>query len=168
MERNEFEHLAENVRGHILTMVERLAPAQAPEFAEDVAQDTLLKLWTLRQRLDEYASPQALAMTIARRRAIDLLRERGQTVALDSVAEPEAERAVADASEAAAADERLGALMQAVESLPPGQQLVVRMRHFDLLEIDEIARLTGQSPGAVRTSLSRARGAMRRYFLSRE
>lgn len=40
--------------------------------AEDVVQDTLLKLWFLRDRLDDYRSVDSLASVITRHLAISL------------------------------------------------------------------------------------------------
>lgn len=66
MTRKEFETQAPQLRERIVTMVRRLSADADGDLADDVAQDTLLKLWTMRERLDSYNSVEALAMVIAR------------------------------------------------------------------------------------------------------
>lgn len=57
-------------------------------------------------------------------------------------------------------------LSAAIDSLPTTEQAVLRLRHIDELEIDEIAAMTDSSAGAVRTALSRARRKVRDRFLT--
>ena len=49
-----------------------------------------------------------------------------------------------------------------IGSLPPAQREVLSLRYLEDLEIEEIARATGRSRGAVRILLHRARAALRR------
>jgi hypothetical protein len=60
-------------------------------------------------------------------------------------------------------DERelLELVRDAVGVLPPGQRDVVLLHYVDDLSCDEIARLLGTSPGAVRVRLHRARAQLR-------
>ncbi|WP_301206968.1 RNA polymerase sigma factor, partial [Paramuribaculum intestinale] len=56
------------------------------------------------------------------------------------------------------------ALMQAIDMLPGVEQAVLRMRHIDGMEIEEIASISSSTPGAVRTALSRARRRVRQLY----
>ncbi|MCD8185461.1 MAG: sigma-70 region 4 domain-containing protein [Rikenellaceae bacterium] len=58
--------------------------------------------------------------------------------------------------------------MRIVDALPELQQAVLRMRHIDELEVQEIAQLTGSNPEAVRMNLSRARRKVKEIFLKSE
>ena len=70
-----FEQIAITIRPRLLELCERfLTMRQLPEEAEDMVQETLFRLWQMRERLDDYASPEALAVTIAKNVCIDLLR----------------------------------------------------------------------------------------------
>jgi RNA polymerase sigma-70 factor (ECF subfamily) len=51
-----------------------------------------------------------------------------------------------------------------LRQLPARQQQLLRMRHIDGLEIDEMARVLQSTPGSVRTALSRARHAAAALF----
>ena len=44
--------------------------------------------------------------------------------------------------------------MRLINKLPGLQQTILRMKHVDGFEVEEIARLTGSTPEAVRMNLS--------------
>ena len=64
MERQEFEIEAKRIRPALLRMAERYM--ESADDAEDVIQEVLLKLWFLRERLDNYRSIDALAVVITK------------------------------------------------------------------------------------------------------
>ncbi len=130
--------------------------------AEDIAQEVVLKLWTMHERLEEYRSVGALATVMVRRLCLN--RRRGAAVSLDSgqagetcSADNPEQRMISREDE-----ERVWRLM---DSLPGTQQAVLRMRHVDGMEVAEIARLTGSTPEAVRQNLSRARRTILKRFV---
>ena len=49
-------------------------------------------------------------------------------------------------------------------SLPPADRAVLHLYYYEGYTTDEIARITGQRPGTVRTRLSRAREKLRRLL----
>ncbi len=133
------------------------------EAAADIAQDTMLKLWLMGDRLDGYRDIGALAAVASRNLAISSLRGSHASVELDEA------RAVADSTasalEARESDEEVDAILAA---LPDTQQAILRLRHVQGLETDEIARILGSTPGAVRVALSRARNRVKTIFLNRQ
>ena len=58
-------------------------------------------------------------------------------------------------------------LLELIATLPDLQQAILRMKHIDGFEVEEIARLTGSTVIAVRTNLSRARKKVREQFMKR-
>lgn len=64
--------------------------------------------------------------------------------------------------------EEMEEVLQAITTLPDLQQAVLRMKHIEGFEVEEIARLTGSTPIAVRTNLSRARKRIREQFIRKE
>ena len=64
-------------------------------------------------------------------------------------------------------EERMEELLALISTLPNFQQAILRMKHIEGFEVEEIARLTGSTPVAVRTNLSRARKKVREQFLMR-
>lgn len=89
MERTDFERMAVRLRPLLLADAARWLPR---EEAEDVVQDTLCRLWLLRDRLDAYHSKEGLARTVGRHLAQNRLRDRhatdGLTAALDALPDP--------------------------------------------------------------------------------
>lgn len=163
---NEFERMAIPLRKRIVSMVRGMSAESDPSLADDVAQDTLLKLWTIREKLDEYRSVESLAMVIARNRAIDMLRETaGVTVGLDAIGD---HGSIPSAEEAMIRSESAGDLLGIIASLPSVQQAVIRMRHLEGMEIEDIARLTGSTPGSIRVALSRARQNIKEIFMQKQ
>ena len=131
--------------------------------AEDVIQDVLLKLWFLRDRLDRYRSIDALATVITKHLCLNWKRDRhpdfvaleeGMTIFVEDNPEQELVR-----------EERMEELLALIGKLPDLQQAILRMKHVEGFEVEEIARLTGSNPVAVRTNLSRARKKVREQFL---
>lgn len=166
MERKEFESIVPSLRKDIVRMTGRLVPTgEASGLADDVAQDTLLRLWARRDSLDSYRSLHALAMVMARNRTIDLLRRdrSGSHVSIDGYDSPDSAPDPHESMEADEADSRLRSILS---SLPSAQQALIRMRHIEEMEIDEIAAVTGSSPGAIRVMLSRSRRHIKDLFLS--
>ena len=62
-------------------------------------------------------------------------------------------------------DERIERMMAVVSTLPDLQQTILRLRHLEGLEMNEIADLTGSSEVAIRKALSRARQAVRQKYM---
>lgn len=168
MDRNEFQNIAAAVRPRLVAMLMSISTDIDAHDADDIAQDTLLKLWTMREELDRYRSFEALASVTARRRAIDLLRLRSShpSATLDE--------ALTLASSSSEPDRELMRTETSCDideifaSLPPGQSALLRMKHIEGMEVAEIARLTGSTPGAVRTALSRARQNVKLIFMQRQ
>ncbi len=167
MTRKEFETLAPALREHIVAMVRRISAEADTDLADDVAQDTLLRLWTMRDRLESYRSVESLAMVIARHRAIDLLRNPlNSLVPLDDAFE-HADSSLS-AEETLIVMEEHSEIDEIIASLPSAQQAILRMKHIEGLEVSEIASITGSTPGAIRVSLSRTRHLIKDIFMQRQ
>lgn len=134
--------------------------------AEDLVQDTLLKLWNIHDSLEQYRSVDALATTIIRNLSLNTIRDDHKAdVDEDTMAQ------IADTSsfENDMMDaEETSEVMRLIGLLPDMQQTVLRMKHVEGLEIDEIAQMIGSKPDAVRQNLSRARKKIRDQFLNRK
>lgn len=153
MEREEFEIFAKGIRPKMLIRATALLGDSAD--AADAVQDSMLKLWFFRHRLREYSSPVAPAMVILRRECFTRLRTKRLTEPL----------AAADTLEGEMMAEENPELSAAIAALPPVEQAVLRMKHIEEMETEEIASLTGSTPGAVRAALSRARKRVRDTYL---
>lgn len=121
---------------------------------EDVAQDTMLKLWTIRDRLGDSCPPEAMASCIARHLCVDHLRRR-RTVPLDPLTAltdgaPRPDREMETR-------EQLLYVEQQLDRLPSTEHTVLHLRHVEGKTAEEIAAIAGISTASVAPLLSRAR-----------
>ncbi len=132
--------------------------------AEDIAQETFLKLWDMRDKLDEYKSVEALAMQITKNLSLDKIKSRkprGNEQETINIAS-ELKTPVEQMEESDA----VKCIRNLVEQLPYLQKTIMRMKDIEGYELAEIADITGTQPEAVRTNLSRARKKIREQFLA--
>lgn len=162
MTRIDFETLALSLRPMIVRTARGIVGNV--EEAEDIAQDTLLKLWSIRDSLDRYKSVEALVTVIARNRAINSIRLSGRASSVpvefleNSVAadlSPEEQMLIQEEEKQ---DEAV--LAQLSES----QRILIRLRHVEGYDNTTIATMLGSSEGAIRTALSRARRRVAELF----
>ena len=151
MELKQFKITVVPLRDKLLNYARRMT--DDPSDAEDAVQEVMLKLWNLRQKLDEYRSIEAVAMTMTHHLCMDLWRaKRPDTLSLDRVQAPTP----------SATPERL---REIIDSLPTLQRTIIRMKDIEEYETEEIAEITGCNAEAIRSNLSRARKKVREVYL---
>lgn len=153
MKQSEFERDAQAWR--VLAFKTGLALGADPDEAEDVAQDTMLKLWALHDELDRYQSVTGLTRVIARNLTIDMHRNR-RTIRLDEVPNnlPASDK-FADSDLISREEENF--IIQRLSQLPPRQHQVLVMRQVEHRSYEEIAALLGIEVNSAKVLLSRAR-----------
>lgn len=157
MEAETFQQEATRLRPRLLLLARRYVGCE--EESEDIVQDCLLKMWTIRDRLS--LPFDALAAAIVRNLCIDRLRSRRFDVDMEDA---EGRTTEQDDSQ----QERIDRVMDIVRTLPDMQQVILRLRHIDGMEMREIAQLTGCTEVAVRKALSRARMAVKTQYMRRK
>lgn len=164
MERQQFEIEAQRIRPALLRLAIRYM--EDTDEAEDIIQDVLLKLWFLRANLDRYRSVDALAVVITKHLCFNRLRKtKTEFVDLQQSIDVDSGET---ADKQLLESEEMEEVLKAITALPDLQQAVLRMKHIEGFEVEEIARLTGSTPIAVRTNLSRARKRIREQFMRKE
>ena len=159
MQQKEFEILIRQIRPRL--QHEALHYLTDGDEAEDITQEAVLKLWVMREQLDQYRSIEALAVVMVRRLALS--HKRATTIPLADWNPSEASND--DNPEHLFIDrEEEAKVIELIATLPDAQQAVLRMKHVDGLETSEIARITGSSEEAVRQNLSRARKRILKMF----
>ena len=129
--------------------------------AEDVAQEVMLKLWTMREQLDAYRSIEALAVQIGKNICINRLRARKHSsdedfdALHDPAPTPDRQLEAADSMETVA---------RIIDRLPETQRMVIRLRDVEGYQPAEIAEIMGCEESAVRMNLSRARKKVKEEF----
>ena len=130
------------------------------DMAEDVVQEALLKLYAMRDKLDTYHSVEALARVVVKRLSLNVLRnyQRHRVVPLN----------VDVSDEGVMDDDRVRVILALIDGLPDKQQMVLRMKHIEGMEVEEIASVIQMSADAVYQNLSRARRAILEQFKGRK
>lgn len=131
------------------------------EVAADCVQDTLLKLWRLRQGIpDDPAGCRLYCLRALRNQCLEVVEKSKPTIGVEEIRDiPDYREDDAEYRDTSAALGRL------IESLPPPQREVIKLSGVDGLSNKEIEALTGQSSDNVRQLLSRARRRLRQLFL---
>lgn len=133
------------------------------EDVEDVVQEVFLKLWYIRGELDRYDSVEALSMQITKHLCLNRLkschRRQEEFTEYTQISETSTPYTQLEQKD------NLTWVMCIIDQLPGLQQTILRMKHVDGFEVEEIASLTGTTPGAVRVNLSRARKRVKDLFL---
>jgi RNA polymerase sigma-70 factor (ECF subfamily) len=133
--------------------------------AEDLLQETFLRVFARREAYRPTAAFRTWLFTIARNLLIDRFRRvRGHTEvngtpALETVPSP-----VTSPLERAEARELAERIEAAVRQLPPSQREILLLSRFAGLDHHEVAQVTGASPEAVRVALHRALRTLRGWL----
>lgn len=158
MKPEEFNHKVLPMRSRLKGYALRLSGND--DDAEDIVQEVMLRLWNMRQRLGNEDSVSGLAFTVAHNLYIDKCRR--ATVAAAS-GEKLVELPVVDTSVETRDEVRV--IRQIVETLPPLQRQLFRMKEIEGYESEEIMQITGCSADNLRRNLSRARLRIRDTYM---
>ena len=146
-----FEQQAPRLRQ--LALQAAAAAGADQDTAEDIAQETMLRLWQMRDDPRLY-NPEAYASTIARHQVLNHQRHK-PPLPLD-------ERQVTSLTSPSPLDiieqrEDERWLQERIRNLPPTQHAILHMRQVEHRNSDEIAAIMGIQPSSVSTLLARAR-----------
>lgn len=138
--------------------------------AEDTIQDAYLKLWNMREKLSEYHSIEALAVTMTKNLCLDKLRSyrsrKQNDSGLEYVQVSTNERY--DPSATVELSESMKDIHSIIQQLPDQQKLVIHLRDIELYSYEEIAEMTGLKVNNIRVALSRARKNVREEYLKKQ
>ena len=145
----EFEHTARRMRPQVIKVGRSFFGNEAQ--AEDVAQEALIRLWLLRDKVNDVVHAEALLIRMAKNVCVSQWREQQQqmTVAVDSV--------LAADTQPMADDDNARMLQLAISRLPVSEQRLFRMRQELDMDISQIAATTGIHPRSVSVIISNAR-----------
>ena len=161
MELNQFKITVVPLRGKLLNYARKLTDDSSD--AEDVVQEVMLKLWNIRQKLEEYNSIEALAVRITHNLCMDMWRsKRTDQVSLDQV--PVVSQTV-NPERVLEGNDEIRLMREIISSLPTLQQTIIRMKDIEEYETEEIAQMTGCSAESIRRNLSRVRKKVRDIYL---
>ena len=132
--------------------------------AEDIVQDTLIKVWDKRAGWDEIESIEAFSMTICRNLALDRIKKaENQNGSLDAISF-EAPDATSNPYEQMIQKDRIELIKKLVDSLPERQRSCMQLRDFEGKPYREIAAILGITEEQVKVNIFRARQAIKTKF----
>ena len=159
MKPEDFNHIVLPLRRSLRDYLQRLTGND--DDAEDIVQEVILRLWNMRSRIEAGANVSALAYTIARNLHRD--RWRHQNSCRSEGEEMLQNVAVEDLR--AERNDEMRLVGRIVESLPPLQQQIFRMKEIEGYESEEIMQILGCSADNLRKNLSRARLRIRNTYI---
>jgi RNA polymerase sigma factor (sigma-70 family) len=154
---------------HVLQLSRRLYLVafrflKSREEAEDAVQEVFIRLWNKREKLDEYFSIEALAITTIKNYCIDQIRKSKPIMLEDQnksfpvyINEPLPDEIMERA-------ESSQIISGVIDRLPELYRNLITMKEIDGLSYEEIAALTDQNINTLRVNLSRARKMIRDEF----
>lgn len=152
MEETQFVHIAKDIRTRIVSVAGRYG--LGTDEVEDVTQDTILKLWTMRDNLDEYKSVEALAVRMATNLSLSKLRQR-RTVTIEGMSMMDERYPLPD--ERLETKDNEAWLNEQIAGLPAAEYHILHLRQVERKSNKEIAAILGMETTSVATILSRAR-----------
>lgn len=152
MTTEEFQQQAEELRKQLVSVAHKYLGNTSE--AEDIAQDAMVKLWLMHEKLT--LPVDGMASIVTRNLCIDALRKHHKTIDIAQLPDKE------ELSDG----EQIEQMLKVIDSLPSTQRTILCMRHLQGMEMREIALVLGSTEVAVRKSLSRARKMVRNRLLA--
>jgi RNA polymerase sigma factor (sigma-70 family) len=134
------------------------------EESEDMVQETFIKLWNRRDKLDEYRSVEALAVVTTRNLCLDKLK--AKKYPSESIERLRNEVEETGYEEKQDLSDMIQKIHHIIKTLPELQRTVIHLRDIEGYDFDEISGILDMNENAVRVNLSRARKKIREMFVN--
>lgn len=136
--------------------------------AEDIVQDTMIKVWNQRERWDEIESMEGFCLTICRNLALDRMRKaENQNDSLDKTMEQRPDRA-SSPFEHAVTQDRIQLVREIINTLPEKQRSCVQLRDIEGKAYKEVAEILSITEEQVKVNIFRARQTIKQKFQNLE
>jgi RNA polymerase sigma-70 factor (ECF subfamily) len=155
MTQEEFTHIANEMRRKSVSVAQGFG--YGLEDAEDIAQDVMLKLWCLHEKMDDAARLKASVAIITKQVCIDKWRTTHIQTRVGDIMPIVDEDSLYDKLEYAELEQWM---KEQIENLPSTSSIVLRMRQLEHRELGEIAEILNIRQTSVSTLLSRARNEL--------
>lgn len=152
MEIHEFIHSVERLRGDLLRQARRLLDSE--DDAEDAVQETLMKLWIMKERILNADKMRNMATVVCRNVSLNILRDARLSVPIET-----AEVITLQGNPQLLLEEQESRqkLKRSIETLTDKQRAILRMRNVENMTYADIAKIIGSSESSVRGMISKAR-----------
>ena len=141
-----------------------------PAEAEDIVQETMIKVWNRREQWDNIESIEAFCLTICRNISLDKMRKMENQNQSLSEGEHDApdQSYSSNPEEQAMQQDRMQLIRQLINQLPEKQRSVMQLRDFEGKSYKEIAKVMGISEEQVKVNIFRARQTIRQKYFETE
>ena len=161
MKQSEFLKTVMPFKDKVFRLAKRLLVST--EEAEDATQELYFKLWKNREKLQDYKSIEAFAMTMTKNYCFDRLKSKqASNLTLIHSNYKENDTPLTRRVEL---NDSVSKVHQLIDDLPEQQKLIIQLRDIEQYEFDEIAKMLNIKPTAIRVTLSRARKTIREQLL---
>lgn len=135
------------------------------EEAEDVVQDTMIKVWNNRDRWQEIDSIEAYCLTICRNLSLDALRRKdNQHQSIDEEDIQTSPLSTQNLQEDIIQKDHLQIVRRLVDALPEKQRSCMQLRDFEGKTYKEIAAILDISEEQVKVNIFRARQTIKQKY----
>ena len=155
MTQEEFTHIANEMRRKSVSVAQGFG--YGLEDAEDIAQDVMLKLWCLHEKMDDAARLKASVTIITKQVCIDKWRTTHIQTRVGDIMPIVDEDSLYDKLEYAELEQWMN---DQIDALPNTSRIVLTMRQLEHRELSEIADILGIKQTSVSTLLARARNEL--------
>ena len=132
--------------------------------AEDVVQDTMIRVWNKREEWTQFGSIEAYCLTVAKNLAIDRSQKKeAQNVELTPEMEEESE--ISGPYDQLVNNERMSIIHRLINELPEKQRLIMQLRDIEGESYKEIAKILNLTEEQVKVNLFRARQKVKQWYL---
>ena len=132
--------------------------------AEDVVQDTMIRVWNKREEWTQFGSIEAYCLTVAKNLAIDRSQKKeAQNVELTPEMEEDSE--ISGPYAQLVNNERMSIIHRLINELPEKQRLIMQLRDIEGESYKEIAKILNLTEEQVKVNLFRARQKVKQRYL---
>ena len=133
--------------------------------AEDVVQETMMKVWNRRDQWGQIESIEAFCLTICRNLSLDKVRRMdNQTQSLDAAYDPKDLGVSSNPEEQAIQSDRIRLVRQMISQLPEKQRSCMQLRDMEGKSYKDIAAILDITEEQVKVNIFRARQTIREKF----
>lgn len=137
--------------------------------AEDVVQETLIKVWNRREHWDEIESIEAFCLTICRNISLDKMKKaENQNQSLEEEYDAPDKSYTSNPEEQTEMRDRIQLIRRLINNLPEKQRSVMQLRDFEGKSYKEIAQILEVSEEQVKINIFRARQTIKQKFIETE
>lgn len=135
--------------------------------AEDVVQETMMKVWNRRDQWEQIESIEAFCLTICRNLSLDKVRRMdNQTQSLDAAYDPKDLGVSSNPEEQAIQSDRIRLVRQIISQLPEKQRSCMQLRDMEGKSYKDIATILDITEEQVKVNIFRARQTIKEKISS--